>query len=99
MLTFFEFVNGRRKPGLPGPVTMLARLGIDPNGPSEVEVLRLKKAQKVDDRVTQGQRATGPLPRSRGEAGGGLRARSSSKKGPMCQAASTPKSQLPRPIP
>jgi hypothetical protein len=47
-MNFYKYVAWRQRAALPDPVTMLTRLGIDPEGPSEVEVMRLTKQMKAD---------------------------------------------------
>jgi hypothetical protein len=49
MMTFYEFIAQRRKPTLPDPVTMLAKLGISPDVPHDIEILRMTKAMKRAD--------------------------------------------------
>jgi hypothetical protein len=49
MIDFYEFIAGRKKPVLPDPATMLAKLGISPDVPHEVEVMRMVKRMKRAD--------------------------------------------------
>jgi hypothetical protein len=49
MIDFFEFIAGRKKPVLPDPATMLARLGITPDVLHEIEILRMTKKMKKAD--------------------------------------------------
>ena len=46
MMTLVEYFARCKKTTLPDAVTMLARAGIHPNRPHDVEVLRLTKAMK-----------------------------------------------------
>ena len=46
MIDFYEFIAGREKPVLPDPATMLARLGITPDVPHEIVILRMTKQMK-----------------------------------------------------
>lgn len=48
MQTFYEYLAQRQ--ALPDPVTMYRRLGIDPSGPNDVEVMRLVKRMKAAER-------------------------------------------------
>lgn len=59
MIDFYEFIARRRKPTLPDPVTMLRMLSIDPEGPHEVEVMRLTKAMKKQA-AARPSRGSGP---------------------------------------
>jgi hypothetical protein len=43
MIDFYEFIAGRKKPVLPDPATMLAKLGITPDVPHDIEILRMTK--------------------------------------------------------
>jgi hypothetical protein len=49
MINFYEFLSRRQKPTLPDPVTMLAKLGISPDVPHEIEVMRMVKQMKKAD--------------------------------------------------
>jgi hypothetical protein len=46
MMTFHEYAAWRKKTTLPDALTMLARAGVDPHGPHEVEIMRMTKAMK-----------------------------------------------------
>jgi hypothetical protein len=46
MMGFLEFAAWRQNNGLPDPVAMLLKLGIDPHGPREVDVMRMVKDEK-----------------------------------------------------
>ena len=46
MIDFHEYVARRQKPALPSPERLLARLGIDPHGPHEIDILRMVKDEK-----------------------------------------------------
>lgn len=46
MKTFMEFVAWRKKSGLPDSVTLMAKMGIDPHGPHEVDFMRMMKDGK-----------------------------------------------------
>jgi hypothetical protein len=49
MIDSYEFIAGRKKPVLPDPATMLARLGITPDVPHEIEILCMAKQMKKAD--------------------------------------------------
>jgi hypothetical protein len=53
MIDFYEFIAGRKKPVLPDPATMLAKLGISPDVPHEIEILRMTKQMKKADAQTK----------------------------------------------
>lgn len=50
MLTFMEYIEWRRRKGLPDPATMLRMIGIDPEGPHEVEVQKFVKRWMISHR-------------------------------------------------
>lgn len=52
MMGFLEYAARRQKAALPSPEKMLARLGIDPHGPHEIDVMRMVKAEKAAERAT-----------------------------------------------
>jgi hypothetical protein len=56
MLTFLEYIQARSP--LPDPLTMLTRLGIDLDGPSEVEVKRIAKRQEKRDGLAKVHKAS-----------------------------------------
>lgn len=49
MIDFYEFIAGRKKPVLPDPETMLSRMGISPDVPHEIDVMRMVKQLKQAD--------------------------------------------------
>ena len=51
MMTFYEYAAWRRKTTLPDAATLLTKAGISPDGPHEVEVMRLTKAMKRAERA------------------------------------------------
>jgi hypothetical protein len=46
VIDFFEFIAQKQKPRLPDPVTMLRMLSIDPEGPDEIQVMKMVKQMK-----------------------------------------------------
>lgn len=72
MLDFFGFVVYEKGIVLPDSLTMLAMAGIDPGGPSEVEVERLKKRWKKGSVNTANTPlgAADPDPQPLGRSGG-----------------------------
>jgi hypothetical protein len=54
VIDFFEFIARRRKPTLPNPATMLAKLGITHDVPHEIDVQMLVKHMKKTATVTPG---------------------------------------------
>lgn len=49
MISFYEFIARRQKPRLPDPAMMLTKLGITPDVPHEIDILRMTKQMKQAD--------------------------------------------------
>lgn len=49
MISFYEFLGRQKGVGLPDPATMLAKLGITPDVPHEIDLMRMVKQMKQAD--------------------------------------------------
>jgi hypothetical protein len=46
VIDFFEFIALKQKPRLPDSLTMMRKLSIDPEGPDEIQVMKMVKQMK-----------------------------------------------------
>lgn len=75
MIDFYEFIARRQRPRLPDPATMLTKLGITPDVPHEIDVMRMVKQMKQADAqgktrpsaASRNERTPQPAPRFLGQ--------------------------------